>query len=431
MSRIRPATNVAAPFLIALVAFLGLHALRPAWLWPSIAVAGGGGHDERHGYEPEAEPAKGPHGGRLLEDGALAIEVTIFERGVPPQYRVYAYEGGTAIDPSDVDLTIELARLGGRIDKFRFRKEDDYLLGDAVVEEPHSFDVTVVAARGGKTHRWTYPSYEGRVELSGEAIESSELVIEAAGPTTIKSTVPVYGRVRLSGDRLLRVAPRFSGVVKEVRKRLGDTVSHGDVLAVVESNESLRPYEVRSAIAGTVVQKDVTPGTFAREGEVIFTVADISHVWIDFYVPPQDAAKLALGQIVTIDQGEIGASAKAAIDYLSPVQFEAAQTTLARVELANARGEWRPGAFVNGEITVEEVTVPLAVRISALQTFRDWDVVFVNEGNLFEVRPLELGRRDADWVEVLGGLTAGQRYATDNSFILKADVGKSGASHDH
>jgi cobalt-zinc-cadmium efflux system membrane fusion protein len=164
---------------------------------------------------------------------------------------------------------------------------------------------------------------------------------------------------------------------------------------------------------------------------VIFTVADMSRVWIDFYVPPQDASRVALGQVVTIDQKDRGATAKAVIGYLSPIQSEAAQTTLARVELPNPDGEWRPGAFVSGEITVEEITVPLAVRTSALQTFRDWDVVFMNEGNVFEVRPLELGRRDAEWIEVLSGFAAGQRYAADNSFILKADVGKSGASHDH
>lgn len=430
MNRKRIAVRVVLSSIVGLASY-GVQVLLPAVFYPSVALAGGGGHGHEHESAHEPEPEKGPHGGRLLVDGELAIEVTIFERGVPPQYRVYAYEGNRALDPSDVDLTIELARLGGRTDKFRFKKENDYLVGDGVVEEPHSFDVTVVAARGGETHRWTYPSYEGRVELGAEAIESSELVIETAGPATIKSTVPVYGRVTPDGDRLVRVVPRFPGVVKDVRKRLGDTVSVGEVLAVVESNESLQAYEVRSAIAGTVIQKDVTPGTFAREGEVIFTVADMSRVWIDFYVPPQDASRVALGQVVTIDQKEREASAKAVIGYLSPIQSEAAQTTLARVELPNPDGEWRPGAFVSGEITVEEVTVPLAVRVSALQTFRDWDVVFMNEGNVFEVRPLELGRRDAEWIEVLSGFATGQRYAADNSFILKADVGKSGASHDH
>jgi cobalt-zinc-cadmium efflux system membrane fusion protein len=104
---------------------------------------------------------------------------------------------------------------------------------------------------------------------------------------------------------------------------------------------------------------------------------------------------------------------------------------LARVELPNPDGRWRPGFFVVGEIIVEEATVPLAVKASALQTFRDWDVVFIRDGNVFEIATLELGRRDNEWVEVVSGLSAGERYVSKNSFILKADVGKSGATHDH
>jgi membrane fusion protein, heavy metal efflux system len=99
--------------------------------------------------------------------------------------------------------------------------------------------------------------------------------------------------------------------------------------------------------------------------------------------------------------------------------------------LENSDGTWRPGLFVDGEIVVEESEVPVAVRSSALQTFRDWDVVFMQDRNIFEIAILELGRRDEEWVEVVSGLKAGQKYVADNSFIIKADIGKSGATHDH
>lgn len=414
-------------FLIVALSTAGARTDRAIWFSTPSARAG----EEEHDHDHEHEPARGPHGGRLLVQDDLAIEVTIFERGVSPQYRVYAYERGRPLDPGEIDLTIQLSGLGGRVEEFRFTEEKEYLVGDRVVEEPHSFDVTVVAVRDGRRNRWTYPSYEGRVELTPEAIESANLVIETAGPAMIQSTVIVYGRVVPNGDRLTHIVPRFPGIVKQVRKGLGDSVAAGEVLAIVESNESLQPYEVRSAMAGSVIQKDVTPGTFAREGEVIFTVADTSSVWIDFHVPPQDISHLRVGQRVTVGQDGGVAPVESAIRYVSPIRLEAAQTTLVRVEIDNTTGDWRPGSFVTGEIVVGEVTVPLAVRATALQTFRDWDVVFLNEGNLFEVRPLELGRRDADWVEVLGGLEVGQRYAARNTFILKADVGKSGAAHDH
>ena len=75
--------------------------------------------------------------------------------------------------------------------------------------------------------------------------------------------------------------------------------------------------------------------------------------------------------------------------------------------------------------------MPVAVSVDALQRLRDWDVVFIAAGDVFEAQPVELGRRDATHVEIVSGLAAGQRYVAAGSFVLKADVGKSGATHDH
>jgi len=389
-------------------------------------------HGHGHGHDAHAaeEVAKGPHGGRLLTAGDFQTEVTIFERGVPPQYRVYFYEKNKPIDPGEVKLGIELHRLGGRVDKFEFQQEQDYLVGDKVVEEPHSFDVTVVAEHKGKTHRWEYGSYEGRTELSPEAVKSSGIVVETVGPAKIKRTIQAFGRIGPNEDHLKHVIPRFPGVIKEVRKRLGDAVAKDEVLAVVESNESMQPYEIKSAIPGTVIQKHATAGEFAKEGETIYVVADLGTVWVDLNVYHHDFHHLKVGQQVTVETGGID-QAQGKIIYLSPFGLENTQTMLARVLVENTNGDWRPGLFVTAEILVEEVEAPLAVKASALQTFRDWDVVFMNVGNVFEVLPLELGRRDGEWVEVKAGVEAGQKYATENSFIIKADIGKSGATHDH
>ena len=78
-----------------------------------------------------------------------------------------------------------------------------------------------------------------------------------------------------------------------------------------------------------------------------------------------------------------------------------------------------------------EHSVPLAVKRKGLQAFRDFTVVFAQVGEEYEVRMLELGREAGEWVEVLGGLDAGTRYVVANSYLIKADIEKSGASHDH
>ena len=393
---------------------------------PTSQTSGEGGHGSA-----VAEVAKGPHGGRLLRDGDFATEVTIFERGVPPEFRVFLYEKGKPIDPSAAKVTIELHRFGGRVDKIGFAKREDYLLGDQEIVEPHSFDVKVSAERGGKTSRWEYDSYEGRTTMTPDAVKSSGMVVETAGPAKVKTAIKVNGRVQPNEDHMTHVIPRYPGIVKKIFKRLGDSVAKDEVVAVVESNESLQSYEVKSSLAGTVIGKDVRQGEFVKEGETIYTVADLGTVWVDLNVNRKDFDRLKIGEVVTIFAGEGQTNATGTVSYISPFGAEDTQTMLARVELPNPQGMWRPGLFVTGEIVVEETTVPLAVKASALQTFRDWDVVFMADGGMFEIAILELGRRDSEWVEVVSGLKAGQKYVTENSFIIKADLGKSGASHDH
>ena len=80
---------------------------------------------------------------------------------------------------------------------------------------------------------------------------------------------------------------------------------------------------------------------------------------------------------------------------------------------------------------MSETQVPLAVKESGLQRFRDFTVVFAQVGDTYEVRMLELGKRDGQLVEVLGGLKPGTRYVSEQSYLIRADIEKSGASHDH
>jgi cobalt-zinc-cadmium efflux system membrane fusion protein len=383
------------------------------------------GHDDDHDFE------RGSHGGRLLRSKAFSLEITIFEAGIPPEFRVYGYVGGESIAPSEISLSIELERLGETPQAFTFTPTKEFLRSGEVVEEPHSFDVTVKAEYAGNSHRWEYASYEGRVHLTPDAAVTAGIGIATAGPAIIRNTLRVTGRIEPNEDRMAHVIPRFPGVVKEVRKRLGDPVAEGEVLAIVQSNESLELYEVRSEIAGTVIRKHVTPGEFVTENEDVYVVADLNRVWVDLNIYRQDFPRLRLGQRVSLDAGEGIPPAEGVIDYISPFGAPSTQTMLARVELPNPDGAWRPGLFVTGDVVVEETEVPIAVKATALQTIRDWTVVFAQFGDLFELRPIEIGRRDDDMVEVLSGLRAGQRYVGDNSFILKAELGKSAASHDH
>lgn len=381
-----------------------------------------------HG-ESVDETAKGPHGGRLLVDGAFALELAIFESGVEPEFHAWATEAGKPLAPSEVAMTVELKRLGGRVDAIRFAPQADYLRGDAVVVEPHSFDVTVRATKAGVEHRWTYENHEGRVRIPAEIAAASGLKTEVAGPATLSETVILYGQIATNAEHQREVTARFPGLIQSVRASIGDTVKAGQTLAVIESNQSLEPVALSAPMAGVITARDANPGEQSGD-RMLFTITDPASVWAELAVFPRDRTKVRPGAAVRVRAADGGESVSGTI---SRIGLEAGgnQAVQARVVLDNRSGSFPPGTFVTAEVEIGSRPVPLAVKASALQAFRDFTVVFEQVGDEYEVRMLELGQQQGDWVEVLGGLDPGAQYVSANSYLIKADIEKSGASHDH
>jgi cobalt-zinc-cadmium efflux system membrane fusion protein len=172
-------------------------------------------------------------------------------------------------------------------------------------------------------------------------------------------------------------------------------------------------------------------GSVASEGSPLFEIADLSSLWVDLHIFGSDAQHIRPGVPVKVTRMSDGATVETVLESVLPGTATASQSTVARATIANADGLWRPGSAVKARITVEQQPAALVVPISALQNFRDWEVVFIRVGDTYEVRPVELGKRDADQVEVLSGLKAGDAVVTEQSYLIKADIEKSGASHDH
>jgi cobalt-zinc-cadmium efflux system membrane fusion protein len=379
--------------------------------------------------EAEPEPEKGPHRGRLLKDGDFTLELSIFETGVPPEFRVWVTEQDQPVKPDDVDLTVKLIRLGDRIDTIGFKPQDDFLRGDTVIYEPHSFVVSIEAVYNGKTHSWQYDNFEGRTKIGAEVAEAFGLETLIAGPIVLQETVTLYGRIMTNTERVREVSARFDGVIQSVTPSLGDTVRKGQSLAKVESNESLKSYTVKAPIGGVITQRDANPGE-QTGGRQLFTITDTSSVWVDLSVFPADRARVIAGAPVTITAAIGDPSVESVINRVN-VQAESNQSVTARAVLDNPDGRFLPGTYVTAEVIVGTHPVPLAVKRTGLQAFRDFTVVYAQIGDEYEVRMLELGRQDREWIEVLGGLDPGTRYVSENSYLVKADIEKSGASHDH
>jgi cobalt-zinc-cadmium efflux system membrane fusion protein len=493
--------------LVALIVVVGIAAAAAILRTPAAQSAA----EEGAEASGPLDYPRGPHGARLLSAEGLQLEMTIYETGVPPQFRIYPYDAATKpIPPKEIDLVVELHRLGGRVDRMTFTPEADYLRSNEVVEEPHSFDVKISAGRSGQQHAWSYSQIEGKVQLGADQIKSAGMTIETVGPREMVTTLELPGEVRADETRVAHVVPRLQGVVDQVLKKEGDRVRRGEVIAVISSREladakrdyieaahdaefkqtvlereemlwkkkisaaqdyrlaeklaaearlaqklagqklivlgvsantlaglaeapaeTMARYEIRSPLDGVVLERNVTVGEAVTADEDIFSLGDLSAIWVDVSVYAKDLGTVRVGQRATVVSTDLGIEAVGQISFIGPLVGQETRTAIARIVLPNAGAQWRPGLFVTVRLVRESAAVPLAVAAAAIQTFRDWQVVFVKYGDWFEARPLELGRTDGQWVEVLSGLKAGDQYAAVNSFAVKAEIGKLGATHDH
>lgn len=266
-------------------------------------------------------------------------------------------------------------------------------------------------------------------EITQEAAQAAGIKTETAGAGFISETVNLSGRITLNQNRSAQVRARFPGIVREVKKGQGEAVAVGDVLATVESNDSLQVYPVTSPIEGVVLSRNTNVGDVAGETP-LFTVADVSDVWAEFHVFPRDIDKIVGGQEVRVTSFEGQHTGVATITVVLPLAESSSQTVIARVTLPNPQGLWRSGMTVRGDAVINEKEVPLAVKTSAIQRMEGKTVVFVQAGDRFTMRPIKAGAGDSQWTEVLDGLRPGETYVSENSFIIKADIGKAGAEHE-
>ena len=390
------------------------------------------GHEEDGGHA-EAEGAKqGEHGGRWLEQDGYAVELAIAEDGTPPRYQAWLYKNGKPLPASEGSVEVHLKRLGNMAESHKLTAQaDGSLLAASIVGEPHSFDVEVLSTIQGKALRWDYESHEGRTEIDAKIATEAGIRVAPAVAGVIADEHEMQGLLTPVDGRVAQVMARFPGPIRALRANVGDQVRAGQALATIESNLSLSNYTVPSPISGVILQRNASVGGVAGEGTALYEVADLSTLWVDLHVFGADAQHIQAGVPVTVTRMSDGVSVDTTLERVLPGTATASQSTVARATLANTDGLWRPGSAVKARITVDQKPASLVVPLSALQTFRDWDVVFVRVGDTYEARPVELGKRDGTQVEILDGLQAGDQVVVEQSYLVKADIEKSGASHEH
>jgi cobalt-zinc-cadmium efflux system membrane fusion protein len=354
--------------------------------------------------------------------------------------------------------------------------------------------------------------HDEAIKLSERQIDAGNFVVVEAKAGVLAKRIHVPGSIVPSGDHIARVAVRLLGTVAELRKRLGDSVEAGEVIAVIESREvadakseylaarlvfdlqqtlfdrstrlfegkvlsendflrarttfadarvkietarqklfalsltaeqiealpqqpveTLRRQELRAPISGRVAERRVELGSLVgREGQEseLFVIADLSVVWADLAVSPSDLPAIREGQPITIAAGTGREPSPATIMFVSPLLDKDTRAARVVASVDNGARTWRPGAFITAEIPTTEVAADVVVPKAALQTIKGETHVFVRTAEGFEARRVTLGRQDDRVTEIAAGLRAGERIATSNTFVLKADLGKSEAAHE-
>lgn len=269
------------------------------------------------------------------------------------------------------------------------------------------------------------------VQLSDEVLAEFSIELDTAAAGPVRQHRDLTGEIVIDPDRLAHIIPRFPGIVKKVRKKIGDRVSAGEILAVIESNESLAPYEITSLIDGTVIEMHLTKGEVVNDNSHDIIVADLNYVWADLSVYQKDLEHLQVGQIVTISTGSTTPRFTGNISYISPTLSEVKRTAIARVIVANQEGYWRPGLFVNAEVVTALAEVPVAVPKTALETYDARSVVFVKAQSGYKPQPVKIGKENHTTVEILEGLAPGDIYVSKGGFTLKAELEKSAFGDGH
>ncbi|ESQ93329.1 hypothetical protein ABAC460_01090 [Asticcacaulis sp. AC460] len=272
---------------------------------------------------------------------------------------------------------------------------------------------------------------EDSTTITVAAAQAAGIQVEEAGAATLTDRLDLSGRIETTPEGKSEVRAWYSGRIMAMTAELGQAVRKGQVLARVESSESLQTYAIPAPISGIIVEKNANVGGVAYENP-LYVIADPTALHAEFFLFPRDAEKVRVGQTVEVRSLDKSVQLTAKVETILPSTDPATQTVMAHIHLpGNAGGAFRPGLGIEGSVLTGEQGVPLAVRTEAVQRLEGGEVVFVRSGDVYTARKLTLGRRTPEWIEVIDGLQAGETYVTKGSFVIRADIEKSGAGHDH
>lgn len=387
-------------------------------VFPSVPAlttkeAGSGGHAKGHGHGAGEKHEEGPEGVvRLTSEriAAAGIGVTPVEAGAIA--RTLTVPG--VITPDQNRIARVAAKVVGAVAELGKQLGDPVAQGEVVA---------VVESREVAEAKSEYLAAQANLDLQKTLFDR--------GLSLYQAKITPENQFLRAQTTLTEAQLRFD----LARHKLSAlSVTDAEIATLKRETTSLQRHEVRSPIAGRVVERLVTLGaSVGVEGQAkeLYVVADLATVWIDLTVPTGDLGTVKEGQVVTVAAPDGGAPFEGRIVFISPLLNQDTRSARVIASLDNRGFAWRPGSFVTARIILEQQPVEVKIPRTAVQTIGGEQVVFVRTDEGFEKREVVLGKADDQAVEVLFGLDPGEAIAIANTFVLKAELGKAEAEHAH
>ena len=266
---------------------------------------------------------------------------------------------------------------------------------------------------------------------SGTAITASALSTATAVRVTPVMIDTIENNLIITGDVLssaqLSVFPSVSGIVTEVRVRVGDTVRRGQTVAVIDPSRPGDLYNqsaVNSTSSGTVLQVLVNPGDTVSTATTVIIVGDASDILIETFIPERFSVLAKTGMIASVSfEAMPNEIFTAFVSELSPVLDPATRTVRTRLRFTTYDPRVRPGMFATINLVIgSHENVPVVPRGAVINTYGNWIVYVLSSRNMVERREIEIGFESDDFIEIMKGLVPGERVVTaGQSFLSDGD----------
>ena len=296
------------------------------------------------------------------------------------------------------------------------------------------------------------PLVSGRVErvlaIAGDRVAAGAVLAILSSPEIAElhgKELEAQARVALATSNLRRFR-RLSDLGAAAGKDLAAAESEAATaqaevahirasLAALGSDERVKGHSIssvalRAPISGTITERLVNAGAGVQAGTPLFSIADLSNVWVIANVPESQINNMRIGTAAEVRSAALGQSiARGRVTYIDPMLNEQTRTARVRLEVVNPNQQLRIGTFVEvnfeaGAAAHSEATTELVVPDEAIQTVENKTIVFVpaDKPAHFEAREIQVGGQADGVRKVIAGLTAGERVVTKGSFVLKTQM---------